>query len=307
MSNSLLQGRRGLVVVLAVVLAVGALLLGVTRPPHTPGSPAESVPPVSPTTTGALVHASGSAATVPSADLRGDVLPVTLPTGAVNVHVPILMYHYVDAQPPPAGPYADSLTVRTDDFSAQMQYLVDTGHHTVTLSDVYLAMAGRRRLPTKPVALTFDDGGLDNYTVAFPELERRGLTATFFVITGKVGKPGQMTWAQLAEMSRRGMSIESHTVSHPDLRSVSSRRLKSELADSRAAIQAALDVPSQILCYPSGAYNNAVIKAARAAGYVMAVSTGRGRDGDPGAVFELKRRRVASSVSLGGFAHLLQH
>ena len=113
-----------------------------------------------------------------------------LPADAITVHVPILMYHYVDETPPPAGPYADALTVRTGDFEAEMQYLVDNAYHTVSLADVYLAMAGREELPSKPVVLTFDDGGLDNYQVAFPLLKQNGLTATFFVITGTCGQGG---------------------------------------------------------------------------------------------------------------------
>lgn len=156
------------------------------------------------------------------------------------------------------------------------------------------------------MVLTFDDGGLDNYTVAFPVLEQHGLTATFFVITGKVGKEGQMDWQQLREMAARGMSIQSHSVSHPDLRSVSAGRLKSELVDSRAAIDEAIGLPSYVLCYPSGAYNNAVIQAARAAGYVMAVTTDHGKEGDPAAVFELHRRRVQAFLPLASFPVLLR-
>lgn len=233
-------------------------------------------------------------------------LPSRLPADAVKVHVPILMYHYVDDRPPPAGPYADGLTVRTKDFRAEMRYLVESGHHTVSLADVYLAMAGQKELPAKPVVLTFDDGGLDNHQVAFPILKRYGLTATFFVITGRVGREGQMSWGQLREMAAQGMSIQSHTVSHPDLRGVSASRLKAELADSRQAIAEATGEPSYVLCYPSGAYDTRVIDATRAAGYVMAVTTDKGREGDPTAVYEMKRRRIQALVPLATFAKLAQ-
>ena len=154
-------------------------------------------------------------ATVPA--VPASPLPSELPPDATRVHVPILMYHYVDDAPPPAGPYADDLTVRTKDFIAEMTYLVKGGYHTVSLADVYLAMAGERELPPKPVALTFDDGGIDNYQVAFPILRQLGLSATFFVITGRVGREGQMSWDELREMASQGMAIESHTVTHPDL------------------------------------------------------------------------------------------
>lgn len=229
-----------------------------------------------------------------------------LPAEAVSVHVPVLMYHYVDETPPPAGPYADGLTVRTGDFEAEMKYLVDNGHSTVSLADVYLAMAGHTELPPKPVVLTFDDGGLDNYQVAYPLLRQHGLTATFFVITGTVGKEGQMDWDQLREMTAHGMSIQSHSVSHPDLRGVSAARLEAELADSRSAITQAVGEPGYVLCYPSGGYDDRVIEAARAAGYVMAVVTGNGKDLDPSAVFEIKRRRVQAFLPLTSFASLVR-
>jgi peptidoglycan/xylan/chitin deacetylase (PgdA/CDA1 family) len=229
-----------------------------------------------------------------------------LPAEAIKVHVPILMYHYVDDSPPPAGPYADALTTRTKDFTAQMQYLVENGHHTVSLADVYLAMAGRVELPNKPIVLTFDDGGIDNYEVAFPLLKEYGLTGTFFVITGSVGREGQMSWEQLQEMAAQGMSIQSHTVSHPDLRGVSASKLESELVDSRQAIAEAIGEPSYVLCYPAGAYDSRVIEATRAAGYVMAVATDKGQEGDPAAVYEMKRRRIQAFLSLATFAKLAQ-
>ena len=234
-----------------------------------------------------------------------EALSKPLPAASVGVHVPVLMYHYVDAEPPPAGPYADGLTVRTPDFIQEMEYLADHGYHTVTLADTYLAMAGLRTLPQKSVALTFDDGGLDNYEVAFPILVEHGLSATFFVITKTVGAPGQMTWDQLREMAAAGMSIQSHTVSHPDLPSASDSRLRSELVDSREAIRQALDRPVYALAYPAGSYDLRVIPAAKAAGYVMAVSTSKGAGLGPKALFEITRRRVQAFLPLGSFTKLL--
>jgi peptidoglycan/xylan/chitin deacetylase (PgdA/CDA1 family) len=133
-------------------------------------------------------------------------------------------------------------------------------------------------------------------------LKEHGFTGTFFVITKTVGRAGQMTWDQLREMAAQGMSIESHTVSHPDLRGVSAARLASELSDSRVSIEKAIGRPSYVLCYPSGAYDARVIAATRAAGYLMAVTTDKGEEGDPHAVYEMKRRRVQPHLPLETFA-----
>ncbi len=260
------------------------------------------VPAASPSTTLRTGATVSSGRSIPEEDL----LAGPLPADAVKVHVPILMYHYVDDTPPPAGPYADGLTVRTKEFRVEMEYLVENGFHTVSLADAYLAMAGEKQLPERPVALTFDDGGIDNYEVAFPLLKEYGLTGTFFVITGSVGREGRMGWEQLREMSAQGMSIQSHTVSHPDLRGVSASKLKSELVDSRKAITDAVGEPSYVLSYPSGAYDGKVIEATRAAGYVMAVATDKGKEGDPAAVYEMRRRRVQAFLPLTTFASLIR-
>jgi peptidoglycan/xylan/chitin deacetylase (PgdA/CDA1 family) len=235
------------------------------------------------------------------------VLPASLPATAVKVKVPILMYHYVDSTPPTdAGQYAESLTVKTKDFQAEMKYLSDNHYQTVTLADVYLAMAGSKVLPAHPVVLTFDDGGSDNYAVAYPILKQYGLTATFFVITGSVGKPGQMDWDQLRDMVAGGMSVQSHTVTHKDLTTLSAADLKAELTDSRQQIEDQVGAAPFVLCYPSGAYDDTVMNATRVAGYVMAVTTDTGKEGDPKAAFEMKRRRVVPAMSISAFGQLLK-
>jgi len=89
------------------------------------------------------------------------------------------------------------------------------------------------------------------------------------------------------------MSIQSHTVSHPDL----AERVRQPAAvpswwTSRQAIQQALDRPVYALAYPAGSYSQRVIQAAKAAGYVMAVATSKGAALGPKSVFEITRRRV---------------
>ena len=215
------------------------------------------------------------------------------------------MYHYVDASPPPAGPYSAGLTVPTTQFEAQMDYLEKNGYHTVTLEQIYAAMAGKAELPTKPVAITFDDGGLDDYTVAFPILRAHHFAATFFVITGFVGNSICVSWQDLRAMRADGMEIESHTVRHPDLTTVSSTRLSQELSDSRMELIQNLNETPIALAYPGGAFNQQVEAAARKAGYLVAVTTRPGRVLNPGSSYAWPRLRVASDLSITGFGRLV--
>jgi len=217
-----------------------------------------------------------------------------------------LMYHYVDAAPPPGGPYANGLTVRTNDFEAEMRLLVKRGYHTVGLEDVYRSLAGQATLPSKPVVLTFDDGYEDAYAVAYPILRRHHLVATFFVITKNVGHPGFVTWAQLREMTGQGMTVGSHTVSHPELPSVSAERLRRELVGSRDAIASKLGSPPRILSYPSGKYDRKVEAAAATAGYLLAVTTHFGKRVEPRAIMAVPRVRIPAFLSQEGFALALK-
>ena len=231
---------------------------------------------------------------------------VAAPAAVGRLTVPILMYHYVDGTPPVAGPQSAELTVSTAQFEAEMDYLAINGFHPVTLEEVYAGLAGVGRLPAKPVAITFDDGGRDNYSVAFPILQRHGFRATFFVITGFVGNRVCMDWDQLRTMRAAGMAIESHTVDHPDLRSLAPARLAEELAASRAALARELGEDARILSYPQGRYNGTVMAAAEAAGYAAAVTTRLWWTSSSPSRYEWQRRGVAPGESLAAFARGLR-
>ncbi|MCL5736496.1 MAG: polysaccharide deacetylase family protein [Actinobacteria bacterium] len=247
----------------------------------------------------------GYPAASPGREIDVADLPASLPPSATTLTVPILMYHYVDETPPPAGEYAVGLTVETEQFSAEMDYLASHGYHAVTLEQIYAAVAGRKPLPRKPVAITFDDGGLDNYMVAFPILRAHQFVATFFVITGFVGRPICMNWQQLKQMYEAGMAIESHTVHHLGLTGLGSTRLKGELVQSRESIERELGRAPLVLAYPASNYNESVIRAARAAGYLMGVTAGPGRSLSPESPFTWPRLRVSRGLSLKAFARLV--
>lgn len=254
---------------------------------------------------GVLLLGGGASATAPQ--LSAAQPDQGVPVVRAPLNVPILMYHYVDQTPPDTGPAAAGLTVSPEQFEAEMDYLAAEGYHPVTISQLYTAMTGGARLPSRPVAITFDDGGSDNYSVAFPILRDRGLTATFFVITGYVGGRACMTWDQLRQMQAAGMDIESHTVSHPDLRAIGAISLATELTVAREALAKQLGAEGLFLSYPYGRYDETVIAAARAAGHLAGVTTHRpGRLVSPISTFVWQRTRVSPGLSLNGFAHLLE-
>lgn len=200
--------------------------------------------------------------------------------------IPVLMYHKVVSEPVTGSRHGTWVTVER--FARQLASLRRRGMTTVTLRDCLAAARGERPLPPRPVILTFDDGYLDNYTNAFPLLVRFGMTAVVFLVAdpalssnewdAAAGEPWAplMSREQAREMSRAGIEIGSHTLTHPRLSDLSADRLAWELGESKCVLESWLEAPVLSLAYPYGAVDERVKRAALQAGYRCAVATNSG-------------------------------
>ncbi|HET9808899.1 MAG TPA: polysaccharide deacetylase family protein [Candidatus Limnocylindria bacterium] len=153
-----------------------------------------------------------------------------------------LMYHRV----PAAAEDADYFAVPRARFAEQLDALRAAGMRVVSLERAVSQPRDRT------VAITFDDGDESQFQNALPELVARGMTATFFVITARVGMPGYVTWKELGAMARAGMSIQSHTHTHPFLSELSRDDAARELAEARRLLDAHLGQRTTILALPNG-------------------------------------------------------
>lgn len=123
------------------------------------------------------------------------------------------------------------------------------------------------------LSLTFDDGLLDQYTLAYPELKRRGLRATFAIIGSKVGgvmrskqdrEQGTdgtpcMTWEMLREMAANGMEISSHGWSHQAVTRLNKEILRYEVQHNDTVIFEQTGQFPRTFFYPGNAKNEAGI------------------------------------------------
>ncbi|MGY0196286.1 polysaccharide deacetylase family protein [Leptothrix sp. BB-4] len=100
----------------------------------------------------------------------------------------ILAYHRVLPEVDEAThPYDLGLVSATpEEFDWQMA-LVRREYDPISLSDLGLYLRGRKKLPRRPVIVTFDDGYADNYQHAYPILKKHGIPATVFIATGYIG------------------------------------------------------------------------------------------------------------------------
>ena len=123
--------------------------------------------------------------------------------------------------------------------------------------------------------ITFDDGYEDNYTNAFPLLQKYNVKATIFVVTSLIGKDGYCSAEQLYEMAHSGLvSVQSHGVSHTDLTTLSDTEILTELVVSHDELERITDSKIYAFSYPNGGYNDTVLELIGQSGiYTHAVST----------------------------------
>ena len=226
-----------------------------------------------------------------------------------EVKVPILMYHHIAVPPPDADAIRRDLSVPPANFEAHLRYLAEEGYQSISLRDLLFHLAIGQPLPPKPIILTFDDGYVDNYANAFPLLKKYGFTATFFIITDFVdwGYEEYMTWDQLREMAQAGMEIEAHSRDHPDLRGKPLDYLVWQILGPKEAIEAHTGHTVRFFNYPSGRYDEEVVKVLRSAHYWGAVVISQGADHSSEQPFKLRRIRVRGGYTEKDLAWWLDH
>jgi peptidoglycan/xylan/chitin deacetylase (PgdA/CDA1 family) len=133
------------------------------------------------------------------------------------------------------------------------------------------------------LAVCFDDGYRDNFELAAPVLERMGIPAAFFVVTGFVDtdqtawwdrrlpvRPAWMTWTQVRSLHSRGFEIGSHSLTHRNLGEIDDRAAREEIEGSRQELSKRLSAEVDLFAYPYGGpadITRETREIVRAAGY----------------------------------------
>jgi peptidoglycan/xylan/chitin deacetylase (PgdA/CDA1 family) len=222
----------------------------------------------------------------------------------------ILLYHRVNDE------LKDSVTVGIKQFNDQMRWLAKKCT-PVGLDEIVSERVDRHSL--RPlVAVTFDDGYLDNYENAVPILLRHRIPATFFVSTGMIGterpfehdieKLGRrlptMTWDHLREMRDTGFLIGSHTVGHVNLAQADAAQIQAELTRAKEALHRELGIANVQFAYPFGQESDitpGALECVKKAGYVSCLSAFGGRVPDKIEPFDIPRFNINWNFSMLAF------
>ena len=212
------------------------------------------------------------------------------------------MYHVL-GNPPADAPYPE-LYVRPSDFRGQLAWLDRHGYTAVTLGAVWDHWHGTGSLPAKPVVISVDDGFRSTFTVALPALRAHRWPGVLNLALHHLDIGWGLSTRRVRVLIAEGWEIGAHTLTHPDLTTVSDDRLHREVAGSKRVLERRLGVAVDFFCYPSGRYDARVVSAVRRARYLGATTTREGlaRRDEP---FTLSRVRVSRSDGVAGLARSL--
>jgi peptidoglycan/xylan/chitin deacetylase (PgdA/CDA1 family) len=239
----------------------------------------------------------------PSVARQGQAAPA-------SAEASMLLYHRF-------GPVVHyEMTVRTDTFRAQLEYLKQHGYQVVPLRTVVSHLLGKGPAPpARSVVITVDDGHASVFTEMLPIVLEHRVPVTLFIYPSAISNAAYaMKWEQLATLYRTGLfDIQSHTDWHPNFKT-ERRRLSPDayqsfvtmqFAKPRAVLKNRLGVDADMLAWPFGIYDDELIASAREAGYVAAFTLDRRPVTPRERILALPRYIVLDSDAGSRFAAML--
>jgi peptidoglycan/xylan/chitin deacetylase (PgdA/CDA1 family) len=110
-------------------------------------------------------------------------------------HLTVAMFHRVLPRDSAEWSSADPTYTVSDRLFAECLQFFKRHYNVVSLPSLLAAASGGRRLPPRPLLITFDDGWADNEEVALPLLRRAELPAVVFVVSSTINE-GDGPWWQ---------------------------------------------------------------------------------------------------------------
>jgi peptidoglycan/xylan/chitin deacetylase (PgdA/CDA1 family) len=165
---------------------------------------------------------------------------------------------------------------------------------TATGSELVIpcATAGERQAAIRALARLFK-----STTIPVREALREELRAQ---AGGGETRSPMLTWDEVREMHRLGMTIGAHTLTHPNLPNAGLADARVEVAGSKSRLERELDAPVTMFSYPNGGaeryMTREVAGLVREAGFVAATTSWNGLAGPGSDLYALERVQVAEQL-----------
>jgi len=224
---------------------------------------------------------------------------------AARATVPVLCWHQLRDWTGGDSPYNRRVLICPPaKFRDQLDALASHGYTTISADQYLDHLTSAAPLPARPVMLTFDDAQGSQVSVGLPELVRRRMTGTFFIMTVVLDKPRWMRRADLRRLDEAGMTIAAHTWDHHRADRYTGRDWQVQLVQPRAELEHILGKPVRHFAYPYGAWSPADFPRLADAGYLTAYQLS-GRKPDRAQPLYTLRRTLVDSTWTG--RQLLDH
>ena len=236
--------------------------------------------------------------------------------------IPILTYHHILHDDENTRFRHTSTTTSVRAFTNQMTWLRDQGYTTLSLYQLEGYVRNRINLPGRAVAITFDDGLKSVSRYAYPVLRQYGFKATAFIISSRIKRkpqkwdPKSLQFMSVQELNHISdvFDFQSHThflhrvdnSNHPILLSRSYQNILMDFRHSQRAL-AQFNPHVWYLSYPFGGYDEKAIRAARDAGFHLAVTTVKGKVKPGDNPLLLKRLYILRTDSLETMSRLISN
>lgn len=224
----------------------------------------------------------------------------------------VLMYHHISRDRKFVMKHR-RIAVHVDEFKLHMEILQRLGYTTITFKDYSLFLENKINLPKKPIIITFDDGYESIYNEVYPIMENYGMTGVIFALGDKEIKYSLWDFPniepqpllkeqQLIELHEAGFEIGSHSLTHPDLTTLSREKAWDEISRSRMLLEILLGAPVSSFAYTYGKSNPLIKELVKEAGYKIACATYSGPPIINKDHFEIRRILISGNQSLTNYA-----
>ena len=210
----------------------------------------------------------------------------------------IIMFHRVN------NSVKDGLTISTRMFDKMMKTL-SKDYEVVSLGEVVEILRKGKNINPRAVAITFDDGYIDNYLYAAPILTKYDLPACFFITSGYIDTNrvfpwdedagnsfSLMNWDQVRSLAEKGFEIGAHTIDHVDLGTESVESAKRQIVGCKENIENRIGLEIKYFAYPFGGKKNIrgeTINLVKEAGFVCCCSGYGGKVSIESDLYDLPR------------------
>ena len=200
----------------------------------------------------------------------------------------VLLYHRFGESKYPAT------SVSLAEFEAEIAELKSGGYAPMAVPDMVKALKDGREVPELAIGVTADDAYRSIFTEAWPRLKAAGIPLTLFVATDAIDKgfADYMTWDQIRQLAKEGVTIGAHTGSHLHMVDASLATDAEEIARSNARFKTELGFVPKLFAYTYGQASLAIIKEVKDAGYAFAFGQHSGAIGPQSDFFYLPRFSV---------------